>query len=74
MGEFDKAKDELQSAISLDPGSNAAKQAEGALYEINHLSPGQPAPAFVTQARNGLRVSLADYSGKVVLIIFWSST
>jgi len=68
-----KAKAAFQSAIELAGNSAAGKQAETELYELLHLGVGQPAPAFSAAAVNGSRVSLADYRGKPLVLVFWST-
>jgi tetratricopeptide (TPR) repeat protein len=68
-----KAKASFESAMSSAPGSASARAAEGELYELLHLAPGQPAPAFSTTAVDGARVSLADYRGKPLVVVFWST-
>jgi len=70
----DKAKAAYQAAIELAPDSASGRQAERQLYELLHLGPGQPAPAFAATALDGSRISLADYRGKPVVVVFWSST
>ena len=43
------------------------------LYELLHLGPGNPAPQFSATAINGSRLSLADYRGKPVVLVFWAT-
>ena len=43
-----------------------------ATYVWNGLAAGQPAPAFSAHDLNGKPISLADYSGKPVMLTFWS--
>jgi len=70
----EKAKAAFQAAVESAPDSASGRQGERQLYELLHLGPGQPAPAFSATAMDGLRISLADYRGKPVLVVFWSST
>ena len=70
----EKAKAAYQAAVELAPDSAPGKQAERQLYELLHLGPGQKAPAFSATALGGSRISLADYRGKPVVVVFWSST
>ena len=72
--EEEKAKAAYQAAVELAPESASGKQAERQLYGLLHLGPGQPAPAFSATALDGSRISLADYHGKPVVVVFWSST
>ena len=64
----------LEAARAAAPGSAPARDAEGLIYEIEHLSVGMPAPAIVGKARNGGTVDLAAFRGKAVVVIFWGST
>lgn len=68
-----KARTSFEAAITTAPGSPAAKQAETDLYELLHLSPGQPAPQFSATAVDGAKISLADYRGKPVVLVFWAT-
>jgi tetratricopeptide (TPR) repeat protein len=69
----EKAKMAFRSAIELAGDSQAGKQAEAALYELLHLGVGQPAPSFSAAALGGSRLSLADYRGKPLVLVFWST-
>src|SRR5690606_8553794 len=42
-----------------------------AIYEIEHLSPGKPAPAFTVQTRDGQPVSLDRLAGRLVVLEFY---
>ncbi|MGH9790217.1 MAG: hypothetical protein ACRD5W_03315 [Candidatus Acidiferrales bacterium] len=55
-------------------GTPQAERAAGALRQLRELNPGQPAPAFQAQARNGSVVSLAGFADRAVVLIFWSTT
>ena len=70
----EKAKAAFQSAIESARDSEAGRQAETELYELLNLGPGQPSPQFSATALDGKRISLADYRGKPVLIVFWSTS
>ena len=74
QGELDKAKAAFRAVLEEAPGSPSAQQAEGALYEITQLGAGQPAPVFSVRARDGSAISLEDFRGKAVLLIFWATT
>ena len=69
-----KAKAAYQATIKLASGSPSGRQAEAELYELLHLGPGQPAPQFSATTINGSRVSLADYRGRPVVLVFWATT
>jgi len=68
-----KARKAFEAALADSPGSPSAKQAETELYELLHLGPGQPAPPFSATAVNGAKISLADYRGKPVVLVFWAT-
>jgi tetratricopeptide (TPR) repeat protein len=70
----EKAKAAFLAAIESSRDSVSGHQAETELYELLHLGPGQPAPQFSATAIDGSRISLADYRGKPVLVVFWSTT
>lgn len=57
----------LVAAIWFLTGRDAGPQG-AAMSEVN-----RPAPAFAVPALDGGNVSLADYSGKVVLLNFWAT-
>jgi hypothetical protein len=52
-------------------GTPYAKEADGYLYELDHLQVGMVAPDFETTDENGAKWKLSDYRGKVVVIAFW---
>jgi hypothetical protein len=68
-----KAEAAFRAAMDVAPDSSAAKQAERELYELLHLGVGQPAPAFSAAAIGGARLSLVDYHGKPLLLVFWGT-
>ena len=68
-----KAKAAFEAAMDADRDSPSGREAEAELYELLHLGPGQPAPRFSAAAVNGSRISLADYRGKPVVLVFWST-
>ena len=72
--EEQKAKAAFEAAIESAADSAPGRQAEKQLHELLHLGPGQPAPLFSATAMDRSRISLADYLGKPVVIVFWSST
>ena len=45
--------------------------AQSALFEIQHLAVGQPAPDIVGRDVDGKEIKLSDYRGKVVVLDFW---
>jgi len=74
VGNAEAARAVLKAAIQEAAATPLAKEAETALYELDNLGYGQPAPAFQGTARDGSRVALADFRGRVVLLVFWAST
>ena len=68
-----KAEAAFRSAMDLAANSPAGKQAETQLYELLHLGIGQPAPPFSAAAIGGTRLSLADYRGKPLVLVFWGT-
>ena len=68
-----KAKEAFQAAIELARDSAAGHQAETELYELLHLGPGQRAPQFVATAIDGSRITLTDYRGKPLVLVFWAT-
>jgi tetratricopeptide (TPR) repeat protein len=70
----EKAKAAYKAAVELAPDSASGKQAERQLYELLHLGPGQLAPAFSATPLEGSRISLAEYRGRPVVLVFWAST
>lgn len=55
-------------------GTTVAKLAEDELYLIRFLSKGRIAPDLVGSDSAGRPLKLSDFHGKVVLLLFWSST
>ncbi len=69
----EKAKAAFEAAIESARDSSSGRQAETELYELLHLGPGQPAPQFSATAVDGSPISLADYRGKPVVLVFWAT-
>lgn len=73
-GEPERARLHYQRVMEMDrPGSRAPEQARTALYQIENLSPGRPAPEFAARSTAGEEIRLAALRGHPVLIIFWAS-
>lgn len=64
----------LEQARSAAPESSYAEEATGLIYEIEHLSPGLPAPAIDAKSRTGQPITLSALRGKAVILVFWGST
>jgi hypothetical protein len=73
-GDVAAAKASFAAVMEQAPDSPFAKEAEKALHELMNLGYGQPAPAFSATTREGAALSLADYRGRVALLVFWAST
>src|SRR5262249_53893474 len=68
-----KAEAAFRSAMDLAADSPAGKEAGTQLYELLHLGIGQPAPSFSALTVGGARLSLADYRGKPLVLVFWAT-
>ena len=55
-------------------GTTVAKLAQDELYIIQHLSKGRIAPDLSGTDSAGHPLKLSDHKGKVILLIFWSSS
>ena len=64
----------LEEARSAAPDSPYVEEATGLIYEIEHLSPGLPAPPIDAKSRAGQPITLAALRGKAVVLVFWGST
>lgn len=58
--------------VKLPTGGTGGAKARNALFEMRHLTVGQPAPAVEGVDQDSKKFKLADYRGKVVLLDFWS--
>ena len=73
QGDLTAATSALERAAAA-PGTPAAEQATGIIYEITHLSPGLQAPPIDARARNGRSISLAALRGRPVVLVFWGTS
>lgn len=73
-GDNAAASRSLEAAKAAAPGTSYAKEADGLLYEIKHLSIGLQAPPISGEARSGRAVSLSGFRGKAVVLVFWGTT
>jgi tetratricopeptide (TPR) repeat protein len=69
----DRARRAFQAVVAEYPQTRWAQEAEGNLWEIEFLNPGQPAPGFERTSLNGDPISLARFKGKVVVLKFWGT-
>ena len=74
QGDKDAATRSLEAAKVAAPATTYAEEADGLIYEIAHLSVGLQAPAIDATTRDGRRVTLADFRGKPVVLVFWGTT
>jgi tetratricopeptide (TPR) repeat protein len=73
QGEEKKAEAAFRAAIDLADNSSPGKEAATQLYELLHLSVGQPAPSFSATTISGAKLSLADYRSKPLVLVFWGT-
>jgi len=73
QGEEKKAEAAFRAAIDLAAHLSPGKEAASQLYELLHLSVGQPAPTFSATMISGAKLSLADYSSKPLVLVFWGT-
>jgi hypothetical protein len=70
-GTDDAARAVLQRLLREHPGSGPAQEAEGLLFQLDHLRVGQVAPDREAVDADGGSFRLSDYRGRVVLLVFW---
>jgi tetratricopeptide (TPR) repeat protein len=63
-----------ETVLQLAPGTAWARGARASIEELQVLAIGKPAPAVSARTREGRDISLYDFRGKAVLLIFWAST
>ncbi len=63
----------IDAADVVVDGSSVAEMAEDELYIIMNLSKGRIAPDLTGVGSGGQPMKLSDYSGKIVLLVFWNS-
>jgi len=69
----ERARKTFQAVVAEYPHSRYGEEAEGNVWEIDFLNPGQPAPAFERTTLAGDPISLAGLKGKVVVLKFWGT-
>jgi hypothetical protein len=75
QGDFAGATRSLEEARAAAPGTPAAAEADGLIYEVEHLSLGLPAPAISGKPRNARRtITLDSFRGTPIVLVFWAST
>jgi tetratricopeptide (TPR) repeat protein len=70
---LDEALKAYRGAVEAAPGLPVARNAEQAIRAHSGLLPGAAAPQFAATTTDGKRIALADFRGKVVLLVFWAS-
>ncbi len=68
---FDEARNVAQLMQTTYSGTLWATWAANALYELEYLMPGMPAPSFAVRTTTGDSVRLADLRGKPVVLEFY---
>ena len=74
QGDLDAASRAFDAAKAAAPNTPYAEEAEGLLYEVKYLSPGLPAPRISAKTRAGRTLSLDQFRGKAVVLVFWGTT
>lgn len=64
----------IESADVAIGQTTIANLAENELYQIRYLSKGRVAPDLAGSDSAGKPIQLSDFDGKVVVLVFWSST
>ena len=65
----------LEADRAAATGTPQAAEADGLIYEIEHLSIGLAAPAIAGKPRNARRaITLESFRGKPIVLVFWAST
>jgi thiol-disulfide isomerase/thioredoxin len=72
-GDLVAARMLYQEVCEKHPGTQEVDMALAAIYEIDHLQPGMPAPAFEAMSVAGEAISIGALKGKVVLLDFWAT-
>ena len=74
QGNVDAAVKSFEAAKAAAPGTPLAEEADGLVYEIRYLSVGLPAPKITGKSRAGRAVTLEEFRGKAVVLVFWGTT
>lgn len=72
-GRMQEARETYRAVVEARPDSEAARVAEGSLYELSHLQIGDPVPAFTLETLEGGKVSREQLAGRVVIVDAWAS-
>lgn len=66
-----RAAELFRKVASVHKGTDAARSAEGYVFELDNLQIGMKAPDFEGEDVDGKKIKLSDFRGKVVVIDFW---
>jgi hypothetical protein len=66
-----RAGELFRKVVSVHKGTDAARSAEGYIFELDNLQIGMKAPDFEGEDVDGKKIKLSDFRGKVVVIDFW---
>lgn len=69
--EFKQAEALFREIASKHAGAAAAKQAEGYVFELDHLQIGMTAPEIVGTDVDEKEIRLSQFAGQVVVLDFW---
>ena len=72
-GAFALAYRKWEDFQQINPHPEYTEAVQAALDKALRLQPGQPAPEFTLDDRDGQPVSLSQFKGQVVLLDFWAS-
>lgn len=65
------ARADLEKAKQVSDDKALQKEADDAIFSLDHLQVGCTAPEIVAKDVDGVEFKLSDYRGKVVLLDFW---
>lgn len=66
-----RAKKLFMKVAGAYPDTDAADDAKGYLFEIDHLQVGMVAPDFEGTDADGRAITLSQFRGQVVVVVFW---
>ncbi len=73
-GDVREARSNFQEVLELDADDWITDFSEMAVYELDSLAIGKPAPDFSVETVDGTPLALSDYQGELVLLTVWSPT
>lgn len=72
-GKDTEAHPYFERVVALEADSADVAEAEGYLYQFEHLAVGMEAPDFVARSLAGDTLRISDLRGRVVLLDFWAT-